>query len=68
VKIRWFHSGCDPLILVIAASNRLRIAVSTRHHEEPESRRGHYDIPRIVGIVCRGEEGGVKGLDRFAAA
>jgi hypothetical protein len=26
------------------------------------------DIPRILGIVCRGGEGGVKGLDREAAA
>jgi hypothetical protein len=26
------------------------------------------DIPRILGIVCRGGEGGVKGLDRVAAA
>ena len=26
------------------------------------------DIPRILGIVCRGGEGGVKGLDRAAAA
>ena len=26
------------------------------------------DIPRILGIVCRGGEGGVKGLDSGAAA
>ena len=26
------------------------------------------DIPRILGIACRGGEGGVKGLDREAAA
>ena len=25
------------------------------------------DIPRILGIACRGGEGGVKGLDREAA-
>lgn len=46
----------------------LNTVVNQSPHDLSCSARGDPDIPQIFGIVRRGGEGGVKGLDRFASA